>query len=104
MFLWLKKFKEDWRLVKTCDSSATYDQKNGKVYFHLFESNKGNRRVEITSTFNNIKPTVLQKHAECSSLYQERIYRWQQGRLDPDIPRYNQVFEEDTINFLKGTV
>ena len=114
MFGWLKlRPKENWRLVKTFSVSATFTfhnkiRKDEKVYYHLFESDRGRRKIDIESTMNIVVDPYdgnkLQRMAEKLPFYQEKIYRWKQGRRDPDIPTYDQVPEEDTVNILKGKV
>ena len=93
--------KEDWRLVYTItlDVKSTLSQKEGKLYFHFFESNKGNRKVEYESTISNDR---LEEKAKKFSEYHEKVYPWLKGRLDPDIPRYSQIPEEETAVMLRG--
>ncbi len=37
-------------------------------------------------------------------IYELTIYRWLAGRNDPSIPRYSSIGEEDTVNYLKGSI
>lgn len=105
MFSFFEKyFGPDWRLVKTISVDVKYERKDGLVYYHLFETKKGKRKVEISSTLNLPSFIKLEEEARRFKEYQERIYRWEKGRYDPDIPRYDQVPEEDTANALKGTI
>jgi hypothetical protein len=103
MFEWLFGHKENWRLVKTITESVVqtggYTQKDGKVYYHLFESSKGRRKVEYQST---LKSSDLEADAKRIDTYQEKIYPWLNGRVDPDIPRYSQIPEEETAVMLRG--
>ena len=105
MFSWFRRNREDWRLVKSFDVeiTQTFTHKDGKLYFHLFESNLGNRRVEFACSID-MENEALAKNARRVEFYQTRIYRWEQGRYDPEIPRYTEVPEEETINALKGKV
>jgi hypothetical protein len=105
MFTWLFGPKEEWRLVKTItdDIEQRFTKRNGKLYYHLFESNKGNRTVEFACTLD-INKEQLCENAKRLITYQEKIFRWVNGRVDPDIPTYNQVPEEETIAVLKGTI
>ena len=96
--------KEQWRLVKTFSVDATRISVKGRIYFHLFESDRNSRRIEIASTFLDFQWHILQDHARKCHLYQEKIYRWEMGRVDPDIPRYDQIPEEETVNILKGKI
>jgi len=107
MFNWFKfKPKEDWRLVKTIvdDVSRNSGKEKGKFYYHLFESSRGNRRVEFASTFSDLDKEALEKAGKHFDTYQDMIYRWEHGRVDPNIPRYDQIPEEETVNVLKGKI
>jgi hypothetical protein len=95
--------REKWRLVKTIKESRVYENKSGMIYFHLHESNKNNRKIEYASTFA-LDNSELEYGVKRSTTYQEILYRWLNGRHDPDIPRYDSVPEEDTFNALKGKV
>jgi len=107
MFNWITKYlpkKEQWRLVKTitCDVQVSGMRlETGKVYYHLFESSRHRRRVEITCTIPDVNGPTSGK---LMSVYQEKIYRWEHGRHDPTIPSYSQVPEDDTATALRGKV
>jgi hypothetical protein len=102
---WLDYFKrDDWRLVSTLSFDTKWDRNSGKVYFHLYESRKGKRKINIATTLSLPTYMDLEREAKRFNVYQERIYRWEMGRHDPGIPRYSQVPEEDTANALKGSV
>ena len=102
MFSFFKrKPKEDWRLVKTISVGVSGRAKEGKLYYHLFESNLGHRRTEFVCTIPGID---AEESGKLFTDYQEKIYRWEMGRVDPEIPTYNQVPEEETANVLKGKV
>lgn len=106
MFRNFFKPKEQWRLVKTLTESVEQPQMNrtGKAFFHLFESNRGNRRVEFDcSLYVSTKDTMIESLRRLE-LYQSKIYRWEMGRYDPDIPRYDSIPEEDTANALRGKI
>lgn len=93
--------KENWLLVKSYD--LTLKKSTDKVWFHLFESNKSNRKATIE--YNRFKyDDELEELAKNTDLYQETIYRWLKGRINPDIPTYNQVPEEEVIVKLKGKI
>jgi len=104
MFSFFKrKPKEDWRLVKTIKIGIIHNtsKKEGKLYYHLFESNLGNRRTRFACTFPEVDAEIMGKKFED---YHEKVYRWEMGRVDPEIPTYNQVPEEEISNILKGKV
>jgi hypothetical protein len=104
MFESIKKLfeKEVWALVKIIESSVIINKKSGNFYFRLYESNKGARNVEFACTLPGVGS--LDYIAGQMEVYNIKIIRWKEGRYDPEIPRYNEVSEEDTMNALKGTV
>lgn len=103
MFAFFKK--EKWAHVKTITfDGVNYDNKAGKVFAQLYESDKGNRRVETACTFSEVPQHKIDAYVKSTELYHTKIVRWENGRYDPDIPRYSQIGEEDTANALKGRV
>lgn len=103
--VWERITGKKWAHVKifTYDS-IKYGKDSGKIYVHLYESNKGDRRIEWTSSFNDMLQSTLDNFVMSSTLYNERLVRWKAGRYDPGIPKFSQIGEEDTANALKGTV
>ena len=108
MFSWFKK--EQWKLVKIIEDAVDYgppddpsEKKKGTCFFMLFESDRGNRRSEIKTDLRCSKE-LLEAYKERSEIYLKKIYRWEMGRLDPEIPTYNTVDQEDTVNALKGSI
>ena len=100
---------EKFALVATfCeDFPLANDEKKIKYrfYYRLYESNKGNRKVEFASTSPDlIGIGALDFIANQRIFYHEKIARWKQGRFDPDVPRFDQVPEEDMANALRGKV
>jgi hypothetical protein len=96
--------KDDWRLVKTISLDGSYGVTKGKIYYHLYESRKGHRKIKVATTLSIPSYMDIDKEAKKLALYHEKVYRWEMGRHDPDIPRYSQVPEEDTANALKGSI
>lgn len=103
MFNFLKKYfpKENWILVKIISIDMLIDSREETFYFRLFESNKGNRKVKFACTMSL---NYIEYVANQVPIYHEKICRWESGRLDPDIPRWDQIPEEDTVNVLKGNI
>lgn len=103
MFGFFKKQK--WVLVKivTEEVEILKTKERGTIYFNLFESDKGNRRLDITSTLP-FSTDRLYQNAEKLEIYNTTVYRWLKGRHDPEILRYNQIGEEDLANALKGKI
>lgn len=93
-------------LVKTIiEPGVIFKDNHGKVYFHLYESNKGKRRVVIDSSFTDIRHQgSFNESAKRFDTYQEKIVRWLAGRRDPEIPSYSEIGQEDVINQLKGHI
>jgi len=104
MFSFFKR--EKWALVKTVTSTdiSWHDEKDGKVFVHLFESDKGNRKIEATCSFVGVPQSKIDDYVRSRDRYQTHIYRWLNGRYDPEIPRYSEIGEEDTANALRGKV
>ena len=91
-----------WALVKTF--KHVHPKGNYTYHIHCFESNKGKRRAEYKCGGEDYDIDREEGHLKTTDLYQEKIYRWLAGRRDPDIPKYSEIDEEDTANFLKGKV
>ena len=106
MFTWLFGPKEQWRLVKTFEEEVERRplKEDGTAYFHLFESSKGNRRVEYSCSLSYSNKIDLVENMKRLNIYQQRIYRWEMGRHDPDIPSYSSIPEEETANALRGKI
>ncbi len=113
MFSWFKFFKkekekEEWRLVKTIteqvDGVSRGTTYSGIVFYHLSESSLGNRKVVVASTMPSIFNDKLDSSARRLEIYQSKIYRWEQGRSDPDIPRFAQIPEDELVHALKGSI
>lgn len=106
MFSFFKRQKEKWVQVKTIvyDKITWGEDAGGKIYIHLFESDKGNRRMETACSFSEVSQEKIDKFIKSSTIYQTKLYRWLNGRFDPEIPRYDQIGEEDTVHALKGKV
>lgn len=107
MFSWLKSklVREDWRLVHTITTSADVGTSTYKFYFHLYESNKGNRKcVPLCTVPADQMRTGIDYLINQMSVFLGQIHRWVSGRYDPNIPTYNQVPEEDLVNALRGKI
>ena len=106
MFKFIKRWltKEKWALVKTYTQSVTYNSLSGQVYYRLFESDRNNRKVDLTTNID-IHESDLIRGSKQTKLYNAVIYRWEHGnRNDPDIPRYADIPEEDVMHYLQGTI
>lgn len=93
---------QKWALVKTIKinhSAASY-----VYHIHLYESNTGKRKAEYRCDGNYYNIDRKDGWLKMHDIYQLQVYRWLAGRHDPDIPRYSQIAEDDTVNYLKGSV
>jgi hypothetical protein len=104
MFSFFKKQK--WMLVKTItvDQISWAGEKGGKIFIHLYESDKGNRKMESACSFSEATQEKIDTFIKSKEFYQTKIHRWLAGRYDPEIPRYSEIGEEDTVNALRGKV
>lgn len=86
MWPFKKKIKEDWKLVKTLEASFNWtDLKvEEKIYYYLYESNFGNRSVEV----KEIGYCEMYKKGREHPYYRKVIYPWSKGADDSDIPSY----------------
>jgi hypothetical protein len=121
---------EDWRLVHTAEigwvRNAT--QEKGKVYLHMFESDKGNRYItmlspDVVSTVAKTRITaknyvdVLEHLSQIKTIrnrdsvsicqfvlthedWNEKVYPWLCGRMNPKIPTYGEVPKKEFIQQL----
>lgn len=100
--------REKWVLVKTIEDTVfetKHPENSCIVYFHLFESSKGRRKIDIvTRGISGYPDESVINVAKSLGTYQTKIYRWLHGRVDPEIPTYNQIPEEETANMLKGKI
>ena len=102
---WERITRKKWAHVKTLTiDNVKYSSKVGKIYIHLYESNKGDRRIECSSSFTDLFQGSIDEFVISQEIYQERLVRWKAGRYDPEIPRFSEIGEDDTVNALKGTV
>lgn len=105
MFDFLKRQK--WELVKTFKLVKPPTHMHSSYTYHIrcYESSKGNRRVEYVVDGEKYNPHKGNKTwILTTDLYQMQVYRWLSGRRDPEIPIYEKISEEDTVNFLRGKI
>lgn len=90
--------RQKWALVKS------FAEKHGYSLYHIhcFESSKGKRKIECIRSGSNYNIKNDEYNFKSTNLYQIKIYRWLQGRRDMDIPRYDEINEDDTANYLRG--
>lgn len=107
--LFAEKPKEHWLLVRTYTVEATKTTTNhrgdvvgkpldGKVFFYMFESDKGNRKVEFGSTFSDFDPSG-EKYKVLSE-WADYIYPWLSGRHLKNTPSYSEAQSFDVATKL----
>jgi hypothetical protein len=79
-------------------------KEEGILYYHLFESDRKNRKVEFSCTIKGVRQENIENTGKTFELYQTKIYRWLNSRADPSIPSYEDAGVEDTFNVLKGKI
>lgn len=89
--------REKWALVKSI-KFAGYRS----FYIHLFESEKGKRKAEYNYSGKNYNINSDEINFKGTDLYQLQLYRWLCGRRDVEIPRYDQIDEDDMAEILRG--
>lgn len=104
MFSFFKK--EKWVVVKTVIMTKIKwgSETDGKVFIHLFESDKGNRKIESMCSFSDVDQSKIDDYVHSTDYYQTKLFRWLNGRYDPEIPKYSETGEEDTANALRGKI
>jgi hypothetical protein len=112
---WLSRLfgpKKCWRLVQTFkyDNGISRGRegdpnyKSGDMYYYLFESDAGDRKIKVRCTIQDVDQPKLEEFAVSTDFYHEKLYRWLVGRGDPEIQRYDEVDQEETMHQLKGTI
>lgn len=107
-----KKPKEEWRIVKECtpisisfgNQLTPHTKQDGEIYIYLYESNLGNRTLQARSTISEATQEQIDRCVKASEVYMRRIYRWLMGRADPEIMRFDEVEQEETVHYLQGTI
>lgn len=118
---WLSKFFEtaDWRLVKEIQAGYMHyqfhhlrpeekiNEKQEELTYYLYEDQNNNRRFDVVDSMDGdidinseeAKKTWTFRSPE----YRHTIRPWLDGRVDPDIPRYDKVKHHDMVRILKDT-
>lgn len=92
---WFRRLfiKEDWQLVRSLDSSIHWTDVGqvDRIYYHLYESNFGNRYADILES----GLAKSYKSGKESTIYMKKIHPWLKGATFEDIPAYK--FQEKPI-------
>ncbi len=106
MFRWIRALldKNKWHYVKTFELSILYNSKPCTLYYHLYETKAGDRKITFAVNVCLPKGIGLNRYAISRDLYQSKLVRWLNGRYDPDIPGCDQLEEDDLANKLRGKI
>lgn len=108
--MWWFGEKENWRLVSTIEYGNKISgvvrgkEVTGSMWYHLFESNKGQRQVKVKVDIVGADAEKIEAFGTNTKIYHTKIYRWLAGRGDPDILRYSEVDQEEVMHELRGYV
>jgi hypothetical protein len=99
----------DWQHVGIFEKTFRYDYDDWMLYVHCFESQRGDRRIEIVGCREERKGAEkynsgLEDKFKITKLYQTQLYPWLCGRADAGIPGYELVKSQkfDFTKKLKG--
>ena len=100
----------DWQHVGIFEHTMRYKHDPWQLYIHCFESQRGDRRIEIVGAKEAMNEATLYVEDdfngkfEISKLYQTQLYPWLCGRADAGIPGYELVKSQkfDFTKKLKG--
>jgi len=112
--IWLKKLfaKKDWRMVKRIDArymvtnGLTGKVKDGCVLsYYLYENQFRTRIFDLVDSEEgdlDVERVDKSHFAFRNDVYRNQIKPWMDGRLDPEVPSYEQVPKDDFQNALAG--
>lgn len=98
--------QSQWRLVHTETMSVTqtvtdrFTLSRGNLYFQLYESQSGVRKVEYGCTLANVDEEELGDVAKTIEYYHEVVVPWLGGRCVRDIPTWKSAEIVDVISKL----
>lgn len=89
-------------LVKVLTANVLGDMhKEGTLYYYLYENRYGKRSYEYKCTLD-VRSQALYEYSMRNKQYTETIYPWLKGRNNPEIPKFSDIPENDTMNYLSG--
>ena len=106
--------KDEWRMCKQLDSTfirTTYDSAgigtDEKIHinYYLHETQHGDRKFDVADSLRGDQHVVgLEKDDIVFrlKLYRKTIKPWLAGRVDPDIPKWDDIPRHDYYRKLKG--
>lgn len=112
---WFTKLfaKKDWRMVKQVDvgyriKNLVTDKdlkKDCTLSYYLYENQFGNRIFDVVDSEEgdlDLARVDKSHFAFRNEVYRNKIKPWIDGRLDPEVPSYEQVPKDDFQNALAG--
>lgn len=112
---WFMKLfaKKDWRMVKQVDATYsitnTVTKKKIKtdcvLSYYLYENQFRERIFDIVDSEEgdlDVARTDKNHFAFRNEIYRNKIKPWMDGRLDPEVPSYEQIPKDDFQNALAG--
>lgn len=86
---------EHWLHVHIVEEPRKVGDENVMFYLHFYESDRGNRKVVLTSSFYSEEKAATFLGQMWA--YNKKARPWLSGRYDPDIPRYSDVPAADMV-------
>ena len=93
--IWFRKhFCTEWQHVGLFERTMRYQFKDWTLYIHCYESQHGDRKVEVIGALDGDHSAVdynkeeFDSKFEISPLYQKELYPWLKGREHTDIPSF----------------
>ena len=101
--------KAEWRMCKQVKTVFVSHDASGDVdydlSYYLYENQYGERKFDVVDSKRGDRDVKeMQKNDITYRLlvYRETVKPWLDGRLDPEIPTYDQVPVDDFKTALKG--
>lgn len=93
-----KKPKEDWRLVATKEATVNWTDINEKdsIFYYLYESDTGRRRVEI----KELGRCETYNKGRTHPYYCAGIYPWSKGADVAGIPTYWDIVNSENERYV----
>lgn len=109
---------DEWRMVKELESTYinTHHQLQGSaivpveqkvnINYYLYENQDGERKFDVADSLrgdNSVPKLDKNDIVFRLKIYRQTVKPWLDGRVDPDIPRYDKVKHHDMVRLLKDS-
>ena len=90
-------FYTEWQHVGLFERTIRFEHEGWQTYIHCFESNYGDRKIEIVGAKESVSKAKeydekgFDSKFEISPLYQKELYPWLKGRENTNIPGFEFV-------------